>query len=631
MRYRQDIDGLRALAVLPVVFYHAGFTVFSGGFVGVDVFFVISGFLITGLLLEERERSGSISLLGFYERRIRRIFPALFAVIGATVWATLLLFTPEDLIAFAQSAAAAALFVSNVFFYLELDYFGPGVESAPLLHTWSLAIEEQYYVILPLLMMWALKRSRRLFARIVVGLSIASFAVSLLLTSLDPQANFFLLPSRAWELFAGSCLALGLFGAPRALWHRQAAGLSGLLLVSAPVLLYGPQTEFPGLTALPPVAGAALIIWAGLAAGEVRTGHLAAQLLRLPPFVFFGKISYSLYLWHWPLLMLPVFWLGRELRWEEALGAVAASIALSALSWRFVEQPFRRRGRWPGRKSIFAGATLMIALCIFHAVRATEFDGYPKRLPSGYADLDLRGPEFYSMDNCIQNKRQDGSDWQIEACTIPGESDSRFLLWGDSFLGHYRPGLTLRETPLPVTFVEHAKAACPPGMTFELPSNPTCASYNAHARELLKQGGFDGVVLGADWTTAMREGYSLDELSSTVTWLQEQGLSVVVIGQSPTFARRVAALYAWGNMGPGRRTDRAASVDAPGLNEHIQAASNDAVFVDPRPLFCEGEICRFGEGDRLYFWDRGHYTLFGSRLAVDRLLLPAVEKVREDR
>jgi peptidoglycan/LPS O-acetylase OafA/YrhL len=623
MRYRDDIDGLRAVAVLPVVFFHAGFSAVSGGFVGVDVFFVISGYLITRLLLEEHDREGRISILGFYERRIRRIFPALFTVIGACVWITLVMFEPEALIRFAQSAASAALFVSNIFFYLELDYFAAAADTEPLIHTWSLAVEEQYYLILPVMMILLLKRNLKTLRAWVVGLSVASFAVSLLLAPIDPQANFFLAPSRAWELFAGSCIALGLFPAPGSQRMKDCTGLLGLLLILGAIVFYDPQTPFPGIGAVPPVLGASLIIWSGLGGAE----GLASRFLRLSPWVFFGKISYSLYLWHWPLLVFPVFWLGRDLETWESLTAAALAVVISTLSWRFVEQPFRKRRGWPGRRSIYAGGVLLIALCVFHAVRATEFEGYPKRLPAGYADLDLTGREYYAMDGCMQNKRQTPDDWRLEDCIIPGASESRYLLWGDSFLGHYRPGLTVRDDPLPVTFVEHTKSACPPGFTYEPPSNKTCVDYNEHARDLLEQGGFEGVILGADWTTALGEGYRLEELSQTVAWLKQRGLKVIVIGQSPSFAARVPALFAWGNMGPERSIGSGQPVQEPGLNESVAAASEGALFLDPWPLFCERQTCRFGEGDRLYFWDRGHYTLLGSRRAVDEMLTPAIKRL----
>jgi peptidoglycan/LPS O-acetylase OafA/YrhL len=621
MRYRADIDGLRALAVLPVVLFHAGLSFVTGGFVGVDVFFVISGYLITGILAEEYVSRGRISLLGFYERRIRRIFPALFAMIALCVWVTYELFDPEALIRFAQSAAWAALSASNIFFYLNLDYFGGGAEAEPLLHTWSLGVEEQYYILLPLLLIVTLKRSPGRAKLAVVLLALASFAVSLLLTRADPEANFYLLPSRAWELLLGSCLALGIFPRAKGQRLREAACALGVAMILAAVFLYGRATPFPGLSALLPCVGAALVIWAGMEQADSRT----ARILRLPPIVFIGRISYSLYLWHWPLIVFPTLWLGREMSHLESGGAALAALLAATLSWRFIEQPFRRRGRWPGRVSLYFGALLAMSLCLFHSIRTSEFEGYPKRLPAGYADLDISGPEFYSMDACLQNKRQSAEFWRFEDCVIPGEGEGHGLLWGDSFLGHYRPGLTQRDAPLPVSLVEHTKVACPPALTFDLPSNPTCREYNNSLVEMIEAGRFRLVILGADWVTALEEGYELDELSRTVDWLQALGLPVIVIGQSPTFAGRVAALHAWGNMGE-RRREEAVSVDPPDLNRKLREAAGKALFLDPRPLFCEGEVCRFGEGSRLYFWDRGHYTLFGSKRATEELLLPAIEE-----
>ncbi len=325
------------------------------------------------------------------------------------------------------------------------------------------------------------------------------------------------------------------------------------------------------------------------------------------------------------MIVFPTLWLGRKMSYGEAGLSALAAVLVASLSWRIVEQPFRRRDRWPGRKSLFFGALLAMSLCLFHGIRTSEFEGYPKRLPAGYADLDISGPEFYSMNACMQNKSQTAEEWVFEDCVIPGQGEGYAVLWGDSFLGHYRPGLTQRDTPLPISLVEHTKAACPPSLTLDIPSNPTCLDYNKALAKMIEAGRFRLAILAADWVTAIENGYELSELTEIVAWLKGQGVEVIVIGQSPTFAGRVAALYAWGNMGD-RRRDEAESVDPPDLNERLREAAGGALFLNPRPLFCEGAVCSFGEGARLYFWDRGHYTVFGSQRVTDELLIPAIEQ-----
>jgi len=256
MNYRPDIDGLRAVAVLPVVFYHAGVAGFTGGFVGVDIFFVISGFLITSIIAPE-VKEGRFSILRFYERRARRILPALFAVILASLVAGWFILVPADYDKMGQSIVSALLFVSNMWFWRNSgDYFGGATDYLPMLHTWSLAVEEQFYIFFPLLLMALHRIGRRLLLPAILVLVLGSLVLAAWATHRMPSASFYLLPTRIWELGVGSLLALGLVRAeaPRAL--REAAGGLGLVAVLAPVFLYDSQTPFPGLAALPPVLGA---------------------------------------------------------------------------------------------------------------------------------------------------------------------------------------------------------------------------------------------------------------------------------------------------------------------------------------------------------------------------------------
>ena len=297
MQYRSDIDGLRALAVVPVVLGHAHVTGFAGGFVGVDVFFVISGFLITTILATEA-REGSFSLTRFYERRARRLFPALFAVLifcAAAAWTR---FPAEDLEAFGRSLLATIFFGSNMLFWSETGYFDIAAEQRPLLHTWSLAVEEQFYLLFPLAVWWTTRRMGGRYAAWLWPAMGASFVLSVVWVPTHPSSAFYLVPARAWELLMGSALALGLVPALRQQSHRETCSALGTLFIAMSVVLYDANTPFPGSNAVLPCLGAALVIHAGHS-GTTAVG----RLLGTKPVVFVGLISYSLYLWHWPLLV----------------------------------------------------------------------------------------------------------------------------------------------------------------------------------------------------------------------------------------------------------------------------------------------------------------------------------------
>jgi peptidoglycan/LPS O-acetylase OafA/YrhL len=323
-RYRPDIDGLRAVAIVPVVLHHADVPGFGGGYVGVDVFFVISGYLITRLLLAEAE-DGGISIMRFYARRVRRIAPAL--LIGG-----LAVLPAEDLLREAKNAVATLAFASNIRFAGLTGYFDDAATEQLLLHTWSLAVEEQYYLVFPLLLAAAI-RARAALRPLLWAVTMLSFAGAVRWVAIDPTFAFYMLPARAWELLGGALLASGAVPAVYARRAREAASVLGFVLIAASVFFYAPQTNFPGVAALPPVLGAMLLIHAG-------DGTATGRLLSRPLPVGIGLISYSLYLWHWPILVLREQFIVAPGAAGVA-AAIALSVALAWASWRWVERPFR--------------------------------------------------------------------------------------------------------------------------------------------------------------------------------------------------------------------------------------------------------------------------------------------------
>ena len=360
MDYRREIDGLRALAVLPIILFHAGFETFSGGFVGVDVFFVISGYLITTIILAEFEQ-GKFSLVTFYERRARRILPALFLVMLVCIPFAWVLLTPVDLNSFAKSLVAVPLFISNIFFWRDGGYFETAAELKPLLHTWSLAVEEQYYVLFPLFLMlfWRLAKS---WILIILGLVfVASLTAAQWAAYAKPTAAFFLLPTRGCELLIGAFAAFYLSQANRLDFGRslnELAGWLGVALILYAVFAYNKTTPIPGFHALVPSLGTVLIIL--FATQQTTVGKFVGN----KAFVGIGLISYSAYLWHQPVLAFARHWL-KEIDKLLILLLVVFVLTIAYFSWKFIEQPFRAKGRFD-RKFVFL-ATFIGALFFISA------------------------------------------------------------------------------------------------------------------------------------------------------------------------------------------------------------------------------------------------------------------------
>ncbi|MEO8625332.1 MAG: acyltransferase, partial [Candidatus Limnocylindrales bacterium] len=367
--FRPDVEGLRALAVVLVLLYHANVPFFGGGYVGVDVFFVISGFLITGLLLRELDSTGRLSFSGFYARRVRRLLPASALTLLVTLVAAVLLLSPVRMPDVAADIASAGAYISNFRFGLAAnDYFAANAAPSPVIHFWSLSVEEQFYFVWPtvLAILFAISRRLRVGRRgLLIGMALLS-AVSLLagiwLTGVNQAWAFYLLPTRAWELGAGALLAISA-GHVRLPGRRPAVLMStvGLAAVALAALLFTDQTAFPGYAALLPVVGTALVIFGG-----TRSETLPTRLLSLPPCTFLGGISYSVYLWHWPMLLFAGVVYGATLPLPLAALVALASIPVAAVTQRLVEKPFRA-GRFIGTRARFnlsqaVASTLVIAL-----------------------------------------------------------------------------------------------------------------------------------------------------------------------------------------------------------------------------------------------------------------------------
>jgi peptidoglycan/LPS O-acetylase OafA/YrhL len=609
-RYRPDVDGLRAVAVLPVLIYHLIPSWAPGGFTGVDIFFVISGFVIAGSIRDDLD-GGKFSVKYFYFKRIKRILPALFATVVVTTAAAVIILLPEDLDRYGGSLAATSAFVSNIFFWRTSGYFEAAAQTQPLLHTWSLAVEEQYYLVAPVAFSWVSRWGGRRWLLFLGPILLLSFGVSVAAVFVGPTAGYFLLPSRLWELLLGALLALS-GGKPRLLrWVREAVGLLGLALVAWGIVALREGDAFPGWNAVYPCVGAALIIQAGTLPGAA-SAPLVSRILSAGPVVWIGRISYSLYLVHWPIAALHKYLTMREPTLAEAVVMLATCMALAWLSWRFIEQPLRRTGR---ERLPFVLAAQLLAICVGVAAgfAIMAMRGLPSRFP-GYVERRIPGIEQWGGAACFnENPTQIGA-WSLPACTRIHGSNGRILVWGDSFAAQYMPGVLLDRSRIDADVIQYTFAGCPPILAYFSYARVGCAPFNRRALDIVNQDKIDTVVLAARWTDVPR--HDLDNLGQTVATLRRLGARVFVIGQSPMFVADVQHIdFLSGLAGDPGVVEWPVAFD-PKLNDELMVRSAGATFINPISYLCSGSLCPYREGATFFYADYGHFSTYGSLRAT---------------
>lgn len=606
MNYRPDIDGLRALAVIPVVLFHAGWAGFSGGYVGVDVFFVISGYLITRLIYDEMN-TGRFSVARFYERRIRRIFPALFAVLTASTVAAAFWFMPVDFDAFSNSLAGAALSVSNFVFWREDGYFAGPSDLKPLLHTWSLGIEEQFYVAFPLVLVALHRHARRFLPAALTAAVLASFTLSVWATRHHAGAAFYLLPFRAWELGLGALLAIGIVPALKRRVVAELLSAAGLLLILMPVFSYTPETRFPGWAALPPTLGAALLIYAAPQAAVI------GSMLRLRPLVFIGLLSYSLYLWHWPLIVFTRYRLPADLDFATSCMLVLGSLAAAYASWRWIEQPFRRASAPSRRRAVYTAGGAAVAATVAFAAVGTLTAGLPQRLsPEAqlYAAMLDKHKYFgiYDRGTCFLDYDQSAEDYDAAKC-LAADRPGGVLIYGDSFAAHLFPGLRALDGAEAVR--QYTATSCRPIRT----ANERCnAFHNRFLTEILPQSRASTIVLSAFWAPYFNRLGAAEfksRVAATVDAIQAAGKLTVLIGQTPTYHRPVPYTLALAGHAMNRLPARDAHLTNAVLRDIAQQAG--ALFLDPYAVACDQFTCVAAQDGKPFHWDFGHFTLEGSK------------------
>jgi len=489
--YRADIDGLRAVAVLSVVGYHAFPQVFSGGFIGVDIFFVISGYLITLIIVNGIEKH-AFSYAGFYLRRIRRIFPSLLAMMISTLAIGWFVLLPEEYERLGRHVAAGAAFLSNFILWKEIGYFDASASSKPLLHLWSLAIEEQFYLLWPFLLV--LVRSKRGFLATTLAVGALSFALNVYLSSHDVGAAFYWPASRFWELMGGGALAYAATYRPEILKpFRHGRSVLGAALIALGLLLINENRAFPGWWALLPVIGAMLLISAG-PEGAVNRGLLARGAM-----VWFGLISYPLYLWHWPALSLAAIVADGKPGPAVRLALCALAVALAWASYRFIERPLRFGGHG-NRKGLVLSlamvATGAFGLLLDKGVIRPRLDDENVRLISG-AMNDWDYP--MALQRLEGAKNTDAGVWRA-----PGKSEGATLFWGDSHVEQYGPRIAAllsnpQTTANSVVFATLGGCPAIPNV-HERRENVSCSGLQNRALELARDASVTTIVVGSCWT-----------------------------------------------------------------------------------------------------------------------------------
>lgn len=656
--YRADIDGLRAIAILSVVIFHAASRICPGGFTGVDIFFVISGYLIGGHIYSESLRN-QFSWARFYQRRAKRILPPLYVVLVVFTALCALLLSPFEFVHFARNAIAATLSASNILFWRSSNYFAPNADTNMLLMTWSLGVEEQFYLVIPLLLVLLTRIRSRMVFPLLVGLAIISFALSSFTLGRYPGAAFYLLYSRAWELLAG--VGLAVYEARRARktvpepsWRSTVVGAIGLILISCPLWMLTPSTPFPGWAAIPSIVGSVFLI-------ASRGGWFNRRLLSLGPLVYIGRISYSWYLWHWPLLALVRTLRGTKLPTAWSLSTLGVAFLCAVLSYYFVERPLRASRQEPVPLLLrYAVVSVMLLVCLGAILKT---GGMPGRV-GVVGQLDSELLKFGHP--CLVGDGKSAPN-DSPACAKREHPGSELAVWGDSHAAALAPAFRHISPKYGLNTMEFDKERCPPllgvGRYYRAypPRAEECIAFNQHVFDMVSADpAVKVVVLHAFWQAPfdplsddgklVRQGQDptqrlspaqlsnlfVDALCDTIQKLQAKQKRVIVVGDFPEFQvdsawrvrtaeipirdKVVSILLRAQTFDPG--------YDSPSDNDAEQKKSRQilketiesipgATFWDIRPAFCpRGTTCIYRDGASPFYLDSNHLSLAGALYAL---------------
>lgn len=619
MEFRKDVEGLRAIAVIPILLFHAGVSQLSGGFVGVDIFFVISGFLITRIISNDIE-NGSFSIKTFYGHRIIRIFPLLILVVALSNLLGYASFYPADNKILGESSVAAGLFVSNLYFWRNVDYFTPPSQYTPLLHTWSLGVEEQFYIFFPILMMaaFARLRGRKEISWLITVLSLLSFALALWLSLTDRErTSFYTLPSRAWELGIGAIVALGGFPSIRAPKLREIVTVLALALIVFAVFFIRPEFTFPAPWALVPCLGTALLI-------GYAPGTLVGRMLSVPPLRSIGRVSYAIYLWHWPIIVFYKVYIGYKIYLEHNFTIQDISICviltlIAAYASTFLlERPLIKRYRGARPRLIFATSLPAMAAVVLTGLFIARNPGKPQDYAPeiasviGYASYETT--EDYRAQfrpgKCFITSFDRAAD---SDCTRLDENRPNVVLAGDSLAAQYWRAYQDRFPEYNV--IQATAPGCRP--TLNPVGKPLCkAAVNDVMMRLVPSEQTRTVILSASWKES-----DLANLRSTIEYIKSRGKKLILVG--PSLAYDVDYPGALATAISKHNLDLLESLrtrDSLPLSDQMRklAQALDIEFVSPIDILCpDGKCMRMTEGGIPSHFDKIHLTLQASREVVD--------------
>lgn len=609
--------------MLGVVIFHANLGL-TGGFIGVDVFFVISGYLITKIIVCDLENR-KFSMLNFWERRIRRIFPALAAVVLSCLVLGWFLLLPFGYLVLAQTTIALSCFASNIQFWRTISYWSPAAEENPLLHTWSLSVEEQFYLIVPLFIAGLYKFKGRLLVPFVLASGvIVSFAVSIYWLRVDPTGAFYLLPSRAWELGVGALVSF--LPILRSSLLRETLSLCGLLGILFSLFFLDPEIAFPGVAAIPSVFGTAFLIWSCAPNSQSHIPKVS-RWLSCKPFVAIGLISYSLYLWHWPFFAFYRYLFGQPAPIGLSLLFIGLAFLLSFLSWRFIEQPFRKKQIAPTRKSLFTifavvtSAILIFSICIYLK------GGLPSRIPKAAMSFDQVDGNFDFVSPLTRSLPGGGKILAF------GDSDKKpqVLVWGDSHAEVMLHAMDTACKQLGLSGIAVTRGGTPPTFSWSGQRDGTSEHRNSlevgeEVEKLLKTEDIKTVFLIFRWSFYVRrnpplhiprepiEGFD-EAFIETVNNLTQKKIRVVVFEEVPIFHHHIAramALNAWiGTPKPSLAVVAHSKFRQPYavVLDHIRKKFPNVVIFDPSSsIYLDEHISYLSSDGILLYRDENHWT-----------------------
>lgn len=614
--YRPDIDGLRAIAVMSVFLHHLNSGLLPGGFIGVDVFFVISGFLITRQVTEEI-RNDNFSIIRFYQRRINRIVPVLATVLVFTMAAGFILLSPADVVLLSKSAVASILGVSNLFFWREYgNYFNANATEAPLLHTWSLGVEEQFYVVWPLLVLVMFKLGRRFAITALLLLLLLAFLVSEAGTRLMASAAYYLLPTRFFELMIGGMLAiLSKQFIPRSNVQSNISAFFGSILIGGSLFCIDKATAFPGVWALWPCLGTALLIWSGFRPGPIH------RSLTVGPMVFIGLVSYSLYLWHWPIIAF-LRYIDIHIDLYVGATAIGAAILFSWLSWKFIEKPFRRSGNMMPISGVLAKRFgLPVFFLVALNATALQREGFPERFSPEVARLEAAQqtrPNELRAGCHVPTALFDTPP--LDRCRLgvtKAEPDG--ILLGDSFANHFTGMLDVLATHGGVSFIDYTMDGCPPILGYHTAKanaySQRCLSRNEAAYAHLEHHRYKNIILASNWPDSEDV---LPLLSNSIEKSLATGAKVTIILRNESIEKASTctirnAMYARHNE------CRRSPQGQPAYFEVIRTRFPSVAFIDPNLVICRKRECSPVLDKILIYRDSVHLNDIGSRLLGEKL------------